>query len=700
MYLPLQKLSNGLHNLKFNLPYYSQYMNPEIGYQIFKGELNIEDDLNWNKFGSQDVSDYIFWSKRSCAIACLRMVLNGFGNSIKNNYELVKQGLELGGYLINDINGNFVDKGWYHIPLIHLARTYGIDGLIKNCSNINDLCESIILSQPIMASVSVNICDSLCSDASKNGHFIVIHGFKWSKRNKCTHILFHNPLGKNTKTSKNVLMNVEEFKNYFSGRIILFWKICENFSLKKATIPNSDVNDNETLRGGISTIKLSNNVDLYQNDLLKYQKQIIQSRSEKNIESEAWQTRDLAETYRRLGDYTNALRQFRRCQKLFAEINNYSGIAWSLWGIASVQRILSQYDDAILHYHKSKDTFQKADDALGIAAADSGLAEIERVSGNILKSLSEHYKLADRFTNLSEIRGQVWAYTGMAQIACMTGIYNLAIFGFLKALKLSKNLGYNVGACWAILGLSSIAKITFNYNYALKTSMHAKKELEATGYKVGILYAHLHHADILRSLGQYEDAIELSKNTLKEFQKLEKSRGIAYAQLGIASNYRMINEFELAKELYLDSLDIFQNSNIRNGILRSKLGVAEVYRYKRQFAKSLAYYKEVLSESSSWGYRIESTHAQMGINAIEVELNNKPVHSYDNIIDEYLNLGFAWGVVHGYIQKAISASNSENFDKLLNSAELASNQLNYKRGLSLIKLLRIGKSKTYSFDYP
>ena len=88
--------------LPMDFPFYTQQMTQE----------------NWQEeqFPSFEEADH--WTFRSCGIASLRMVLDGFGKQVERHGPMIEKGVAAGAYKDG--------VGWIHWGLAHMAEEYGI----------------------------------------------------------------------------------------------------------------------------------------------------------------------------------------------------------------------------------------------------------------------------------------------------------------------------------------------------------------------------------------------------------------------------------------------------------------------------------------------------------------------------------------------------------------------------------------------
>lgn len=103
--------------------------------------------VNWagedSGFPNQDEVDR--WQSNACGIASLRMVIAAFTGRAPGYWELLQQGLALGGY--NDV-------GWIHAKLVDLAGAHGVPGRALRRRTVTDLAASLDAGHLAIVSVT------------------------------------------------------------------------------------------------------------------------------------------------------------------------------------------------------------------------------------------------------------------------------------------------------------------------------------------------------------------------------------------------------------------------------------------------------------------------------------------------------------------------------------------------------------------
>lgn len=200
------------------IPYYSQFTTPELTIAIIRGDVDPRLDPRWREYGTDDVEEYAFWCMRSCGIQCLKMAIEAFAVSDRRPtvIELIRQGLELGGYVLHNEQGEFVDFGWIYHPLVELAVRYGLHGQVITGVPHDEICTWLSQGFLVIASVSPEIGEYDEPITRRGGHLVLIHGFElWEGGGV---FMLHNPSGRHPDTRANAAVDFARFADAFAGR--------------------------------------------------------------------------------------------------------------------------------------------------------------------------------------------------------------------------------------------------------------------------------------------------------------------------------------------------------------------------------------------------------------------------------------------------------------------------------------------------
>lgn len=224
----LRDLPDGECRVPFDVPFVPQFATPALIHDYIHRGLAGQDDPNWAAFGAPDPETYTFWAHRNCAIACLKMAVDGFGSAAPETlWQLTEAGVALGGYVVRDATGAFVDIGWLYGPLLALAAARGLRAEGMAYASINDVCAAVRTGRVVAAAVTPELGEPLESPHYRirryDGHFVLVYGFRW-QRGRPTHLLLHNPSGRSAPMQASAAIPVRRFRAAFAHRFIAFGK--------------------------------------------------------------------------------------------------------------------------------------------------------------------------------------------------------------------------------------------------------------------------------------------------------------------------------------------------------------------------------------------------------------------------------------------------------------------------------------------
>jgi hypothetical protein len=81
------------------VPYHSQWASPELVPEIIAGTRDAETDPLWSKYGAGTREEYAWWARRLCGMACLRMCLDHWQQTVPTAMDLARECVEAGAYV-------------------------------------------------------------------------------------------------------------------------------------------------------------------------------------------------------------------------------------------------------------------------------------------------------------------------------------------------------------------------------------------------------------------------------------------------------------------------------------------------------------------------------------------------------------------------------------------------------------------------
>ncbi len=202
-------------------PYVPQFASPDLIHAYIHDRLHGRDDPNWRSFGTDDVDAYTFWAHRACAIACVKMAIAACAaDEPYTMWQLIEEGLSLGGYRTHDESGAFVDEGWFHPALVQLAARHGLQVGGRDYTSILDVCLAIRDGWLVAAAVTPELGERGAL-RRYDGHFVLVYGFTWQD-GRCASLTLHNPSGRYPELRAGAVIPVKRFRAAFAHRFMMF----------------------------------------------------------------------------------------------------------------------------------------------------------------------------------------------------------------------------------------------------------------------------------------------------------------------------------------------------------------------------------------------------------------------------------------------------------------------------------------------
>lgn len=133
-------------------------------------------------------------------------------------WQLIQDGLALGGYRVHDERGAFVDQGWFYPALVELAAQNGLEARGMARASTLDVCAAIRDGWLIAAAVTPELGER-GPLRRYDGHFVIVYGFGW-RRGRPAFFLAHNPSGRYEELQAGARIPAGRFGRAFAHRFI------------------------------------------------------------------------------------------------------------------------------------------------------------------------------------------------------------------------------------------------------------------------------------------------------------------------------------------------------------------------------------------------------------------------------------------------------------------------------------------------
>ncbi|MBI2023048.1 C39 family peptidase [Candidatus Giovannonibacteria bacterium] len=212
-------LKDGDYRISDKIPYVCQFASPQMVEKFVENDDNLRDDPNWRGSGAESLYDYVFWVPKLCGMACFSMILKATGIQPPPIVELGKRAFKAGCYRENPENPKRL-IGLLHYQFLKFAESFGFSGKLLWFIGIHTIASEILKNNFVIASVSNQIRYRGVNHVDKNGHLVVVLGFKIDF-GRISGFYINDPAGFYNDTQENYFVRAEDFINCFSGRIIV-----------------------------------------------------------------------------------------------------------------------------------------------------------------------------------------------------------------------------------------------------------------------------------------------------------------------------------------------------------------------------------------------------------------------------------------------------------------------------------------------
>ena len=188
--------------LTMDFPFYTQQMTQE----------------NWQEEQFLSLEEAEHWTFRSCGIASLRMVLDGFGRNAERHWPMIEKGVAAGAYKPG--------VGWIHWGLAKMALEYGVYGEALRGKTAEELKQELDHGYPCIISVAPFFMGGKPNpygegNYGKGGHLVPCFGYE-TVDGKLTAFLVHHPSAFAEKNKPEWWVPMEDFLASFGGNFIRF----------------------------------------------------------------------------------------------------------------------------------------------------------------------------------------------------------------------------------------------------------------------------------------------------------------------------------------------------------------------------------------------------------------------------------------------------------------------------------------------
>lgn len=198
--------------LVHRVPYFSQWESAELVPEFLSGKLPASDDPRWRDSGAASAAEYEFWARRSCGIACLRMLLSWWRGGAPPAMVLVRECVQAGAYIVRD---DGVDGLIYAPFCAYLRDRWQLAAEVGSPLDLRSCASAVGHGQFAMISVHPSVRAKSEKPERVGGHLVLVVG-RWAGG-----LVVHNPSGLPGESQEFCRLTFDTLGAYFAGRGVL-----------------------------------------------------------------------------------------------------------------------------------------------------------------------------------------------------------------------------------------------------------------------------------------------------------------------------------------------------------------------------------------------------------------------------------------------------------------------------------------------
>ncbi len=283
----------------------------------------------------------------------------------------------------------------------------------------------------------------------------------------------------------------------------------------------------------------------YQNALENFKKALKLFADKKYSEDIGSVLKDVANVYVILGVHEKARKYYTKALQIMKSLGNRKEIATILSHMGDIYLLSGDIDMALRIYQSSLNTMKSVGYKWGIATIVNNIGNVYLLKGdlkNALQYFNESLEISERIGQKSAM---IDAMMNIGKILFLTGKMEKALEHYRRALQISHNIGDERSSACILLNIAEVYAFLGDMNYALKILNRCRETMEKIGDKQNIVEVLIEIGQILTEKGDLKKAkdeiikaIELSR-ALGNREKEYNARivlGAIYREMG---NYRM-----------------------------------------------------------------------------------------------------------------------------------------------------------------
>ncbi|CAM5282684.1 hypothetical protein GCM10010329_43550 [Streptomyces spiroverticillatus] len=204
--------------LVHQVPYFSQWVTPELAETIVTRQLPAAEDPLWQAYGAVSPEEYDWWSWRLCGMACLRMCLAHWGLPVPTAMELAAGCVEAGAYVRREDGGL---DGLIYAPFArHVEATWPLAAESRPDLPAEEIRQLLASGRLLMLSVHPSVRElAPTAPPARGGHLVLAVGYEAEA------LLVHNPSGFHGRSQEFARIPWSDLDRFYAGRGVVLGRL-------------------------------------------------------------------------------------------------------------------------------------------------------------------------------------------------------------------------------------------------------------------------------------------------------------------------------------------------------------------------------------------------------------------------------------------------------------------------------------------
>lgn len=312
--------------------------------------------------------------------------------------------------------------------------------------------------------------------------------------------------------------------------------------------------------------------------------------------------------YQHKGDYSEAIRFYKKSQAVFKEYNLPKGIINQAINSAKVHRLQGNNDESLKILRNALQIAKKHELKLLIGKAYTHIGLLYRNKGEYNEAINYFRKNLDVCKIINNKQGIADAYNSIGIIHYMQSDYNKALEYFVKNLKTREKLGNKKEIAGATNNIGAILMMQEQYEQALKyykkylnisKSLDDKRNMGKAYSNIGIIY---------QNMEQKRKAIEHYQKSVQILREVDDKRSLATTLVNLGDLYIKLQQFDNARRILEECLSLTQKLDDKATQATALVNLAVLHEQLNEHKQAITYAQKSLDISEHLGALQEQKH--------------------------------------------------------------------------------------------